>query len=186
MSQPATRYILIPEVSSEKRKYVPVGFMDPDVIASNKVYIISEPSLYIFGLLQSLMHMAWLRTVGGRLESRYQYSATMVYNTFPWPNSTDAQRRTIEIAADDVLEARAQFPDASLADLYDPLSMPTDLSKAHRALDKAVDAAYGAKAFASEADRVAFLFKCYKMFASPLGLELSAPDKKARKKKAKV
>jgi hypothetical protein len=171
ISQPTTRYILIPEVSSEKRKYVPVGFMDPDVIASNKVYVVSEPSLYIFGVLQSIMHMAWLRTVGGRLESRYQYSATMVYNTFPCPKATRGYMDAISAAANDVLRARAAFPGASLADLYDPLSMPAELLKAHKALDKQVDTAYGVKSFPSEADRVAFLFKRYKEITSPLALD---------------
>ncbi len=185
-SQPSTRYILVPEVSSERRKYVPIGFMDPDVIASNKVYIIAEPNRYIFGVLQSIMHMAWMRTVAGRLESRYQYSATMVYNTFPWPQATQPKKDAIAAAADDVLKVRAKFPDSSLADLYDPLLMPPDLLKAHQALDKAVDAAYGVKSFASEADRVAFLFKRYKDVTSPLALELPAPTKNARKKKVKA
>jgi hypothetical protein len=107
------------------------------------------------------MHMAWTRAVCGRLESRYQYSVTIVYNNYPWPTPTPAQRKTIETAAQGVLDARAQFPGSTLADLYDPLTMPPVLVRAHHALDKAVDAAYGVKGFPNEAERVAFLFERY-------------------------
>lgn len=168
ISQPTTPYILIPEVSSERRRYVPIGLMPPDVISSNKNYLIAEPSLYLFGVLQSAMHIAWLGTVGGRLESRFQYSGTMVYNTFPWPEPTAKERAAIEAAAKGVLDARAAHPGASLADLYDPLSMPPDLVKAHQALDKAVDIAYGYKAAATDAARVAFLFDRYQQLTSLL------------------
>ncbi len=168
ISQPTTPYILIPEVSSERRRYVPIGLMPPDVISSNKNYLIAEPSLYLFGVLQSAMHIAWLGTVGGRLESRFQYSGTMVYNTFPWPEPTAKERAAIEAAAKGVLDARAAHPGASLADLYDPLSMPPDLVKAHHALDKAVDIAYGYKAAATDAARVAFLFDRYQQLTSLL------------------
>lgn len=179
VSQPITRYILIPEVSSERRHYVPIGFLPPDVISSNKNYLIAEPSLYLFGMLQSAMHMAWLGTVGGRLKSDFQYSGTMVYNTFPWPlcsscnaRGTDApadrSRQAIETAAQAVLDARAQFPGATLADLYDPLTMPSALLKAHQKLDAAVDKAYGKTGFKSDAERVAFLFQRYQALTSLL------------------
>jgi len=135
--------------------------MSPNVISSNKNYLVAKPSLYLFGLLQSAMHMAWMRLTAGRLESRYQYSASMVYNTFPWCDPTDKQKTAIEEAAQGVLDARAAHPEATLADLYDPVAMPPDLRKAHQALDKAVDAAYGKKTFASDAERVAFLFGLY-------------------------
>lgn len=180
ISQPKTSYIAIPEVSSEHRRYVPIGYLPPDVIASNKIYLISEPSLFLFGLLQSAMHMAWLGTVGGRLESRFQYSGTMVYNTFPWPEPTEKQTQSIETAAQAVLDARAAHPNASLADLYAPVTMPANLLKAHQALDKAVDAAYGYKDAQTDAARVAFLFELYQKITSLL------PVEKTKKSRVKV
>jgi len=124
-AQPGTEYIAIPEVSSERRRYVPVGLLPPPTIDSNKLYLLATGSRCLLGLLQSAMHMAWVRTVAGRLQSRIQYSATMVYNTFPWPEAPgDAQRKAVAAAAQAVLDASAQFPGATLADLYDPLTMP--------------------------------------------------------------
>lgn len=165
-SQPSKDYILIPEVSSERRDFVPIGWMPPDIITSNKNYIVAQPSMYLFGILQSTMHMAWMRQTAGRLESRYQYSGSMVYNTFPWPQQlTDAQRSAIETCAHGVLDARAAHPGATLTDLYDPDTMPPNLVAAHQALDRAVDAAYGkdggSRAYAGDAERVAFLFRRY-------------------------
>ncbi len=128
------------------------------------------------------MHNGWMRTVCGRLESRYRYSVSIVYNNFPWPEPTDAQRQTIETAAQTLLDARASFPDATLADLYDPLTMPPELVRAHQVLDRAVDTAYGKKSFASEAERVAFLFERYQTITSLLP---AAPVKKSGKKPAK-
>lgn len=169
ISQPKSRYILIPEVSSERRAYIPIGFMPPEVITSNKNYVIDSDSLHLFGVLQSSMHMAWMRTVGGRLESRYQYSGSMVYNTFPWSqNITDKQKQAIESAAQVVLDIREKYPQSSLADLYDPNAMPPELVKAHQKLDAAVDAAYSKRKFSGDADRVAFLFDLYQKIASPL------------------
>ncbi|GAB1410268.1 N-6 DNA methylase [Desulfovibrionales bacterium] len=154
-------YVVIPSVSSERRNYVPMGFETSNTIATNLCLVVNDATLYHFGILSSLMHNAWMRAVAGRLESRYRYSAGIVYNTFPWPkNPTDKQKQAIENAAQAVLDARALFPESSLADLYDPLTMPPMLLKAHHKLDKAVDAAYG-RSFASEADRVAFLFALY-------------------------
>lgn len=158
-NMPAGNYLIIPEVSSERRLYIPIGFETPDTLCSNLVKIVPDATLYHFGVLSSLMHNAWMRTVSGRLKSDYRYSAGIVYNNFPWPDKPSAKHvAAIEVAAQGVLSARLQFPDASLASLYDPLSMPSNLFKAHQALDKAVDAAYGKKGFASEAERVAFLF----------------------------
>ena len=174
ISQPTEDYIVIPEVSSERRRYVPVGLMPAAVISSNKIYLIADANLYLFGVLQSLMHVAWLATVGGRLESRFQYSASLVYNTFPWPEPSDKQRTAIEAAAQAVLDARAKFPTATLADLYDPLTMPPELLKAHQKLDAAVDAAYGKKGFKSEAERVAFLFERYRQL---IALQAASPKK---------
>ena len=166
--QPGHPYLLLPSVSSENRQFIPIGYFEPSVIASNLVFTIPNATLYHFGILTSTMHNAWMRTVCGRLESRYRYSASIVYNNFPWPEPTDTQRKTIETAAQAVLYARTQFPDSTLADLYDPLAMPPELVRAHQALDRAVDAAYGKKNFASEAERVAFLFERYQAITSLL------------------
>lgn len=176
--QPENNYLLVPSVSSENRKFVPIGYMEPSVIASNLVLTVPNASRYDFGVLTSTMHNAWMRTVAGRLESRYRYSAKIVYNNFPWPETpSDTQVERIETAAQAVLDARAQFPDSSLADLYDPLTMPPVLLKAHQALDKAVDAAYGRRSFATEADRVAFLFERYQAL-----IDAEATQKKGKRK----
>jgi hypothetical protein len=171
---PDAPYMVIPEVSSERRRYIPLGFLPSSILASNKLRLIPDASLYDFGVLSSQMHMAWTRYTCGRLESRYQYSIYIVYNNFPWPESpTDKQRAAIETAAQGVLDARAQFPGASLADLYDPVAMPPALVKAHQQLDAAVDAAYGRKNFANDAARVAFLFEMYRKLTN---LSATAPD----------
>ncbi|MBX2980316.1 MAG: class I SAM-dependent DNA methyltransferase [Flavobacteriales bacterium] len=160
--QPNSSYIIIPSVSSEKRPYVPIGFMPKDVIASNLCLVVPGAKLFHFGILASAMHNAWMRAVAGRLESRYRYSNKIVYNNFPWPSSpTAAQRAAVEAAAQGVLDARANHPGSSLADLYDPLTMPADLVKAHQALDRAVDKCYRSKPFESESERVGYLFERY-------------------------
>ena len=141
--QTDSNYLCIPEVSSERRRYIPIGFMDKGVIASNKLLIVPGASLYHFGVLTSNVHMAWTRTVCGRLKSDYQYSGATVYNNFPWPTPTDAQKAKIEQTAQAILDARALYPDASLADLYDEVAMPPELRKAHQQNDKAVMQAYG-------------------------------------------
>lgn len=143
ISQPTTNYLLIPSTSSENRRYVPIGFLTPDVIASNAATIVPNASLYHFGILTSNVHMAWMRTVCGRLKSDYRYSNAIVYNNFPWPTPTDAQRTKIEQTAQAILDARNLYPDCSLADLYDEVTMPPELRKAHQANDKAVMQAYG-------------------------------------------
>ncbi|WP_297833843.1 DNA methyltransferase [Thermomonas sp.] len=194
---PNDNYLVIPEVSSERRAFIPIGFMSPDTLCSNLVKVAPHASLFHFGIVTSTMHMAWTRTVCGRLKSDYRYSAGIVYNNFPWPEldtlpSEETQRRTraaIETAAQAVLDARAQFPEATLADLYDPLTMPPALVKAHATLDKAVDAAYlaaektaGRKPpkLATDADRVAFLFERYQALTSLLPANKT---KKTQKKK---
>jgi hypothetical protein len=183
--QPTTNYLLVPKVSSERRKYIPLGFCDPHLIINPTVLVVPGATLYDFGLLSSTMHMAWMRATAGRLESRYQYSNTIVYNNFPWPsNVTDKQRRTIQLAAQAVLDARNKYPSASLADLYDPLSMPPELTKAHHTLDRAVDATYGKTGFNTEADRVAFLFQLYQQITAPLDLEEPKPKRKRATKVA--
>ncbi len=167
-NMPADRFLLIPSVSSERRLFIPIGFIDPDTIASNLVLIVPHATSYHFGVLSSTMHMAWVRSVCGRLKSDYRYSAGIVYNNFPWPQPTDVQRRKIEEKAQDVLEARTAHPDDTLADLYDPAATPPDLVQAHRALDAAIDAAYGRRTFAAEAERVAFLFELFRKITAPL------------------
>lgn len=142
-NMPKGNYIVIPEVSSEKRKYVPMGFLDPHILSSNLVKIIPNAEIYHFGVLTSNVHMAWIRAVCGRLKSDYRYSKDIVYNNFPWCNPTDEQRAKIEETAKAILDARALYPDSSLADLYDELTMPPELRKAHQANDRAVMQAYG-------------------------------------------
>lgn len=141
--QPSTEYIIVPRVSSETRKYVPMGFMNPEIIVNDAVQIIPNASLYHFGILTSNIHMAWMRAVCGRLETRYRYSKDIVYNNFPWPTPTEEQKAKIEQTAQAILDARALYPDCSLADLYDEVTMPPELRKAHQQNDKAVMQAYG-------------------------------------------
>ena len=140
--QPNTNYLAVPEVSSQSRKYIPIGFLTPDIIASNKLYLIPNADLYMFGVMISNVHMAWMRVTAGRLKSDYSYSPA-VYNNFPWPSPTEEQRARIEKTAQAILDARALFPDSSLADLYDETTMPPELRKAHQQNDKAVMQAYG-------------------------------------------
>jgi len=162
-NMPKGNYLVVPKVSSERRVYIPIGFEEPTTLASDLVFIVPDATLYHFGVLESEMHMAWTRAICGRLESRYRYSKDIVYNNFPWPESpSEAQKKTVEDAAQDVLDTRAKYPNATLADLYDPNTMPTDLLKAHHALDRAVDACYGKKSFKSEPERLEFLFERYK------------------------
>ena len=142
-NMPEGTYIVVPEVSSERRRYVPMGFMTPDILCSNLVKIIPNATLYHLGVLTSNVHMAWMRAVCGRLKSDYRYSKDVVYNNFPWPTPTDAQKDKIEQTAQAILDARALYPDASLADLYDETTMPPELRKAHQQNDKAVMMAYG-------------------------------------------
>ena len=156
-----TDYIAIPVVSSQNRRYIPMELLHKDVIAGNKLFMMPEGSLYYFGILTSNVHMAWMRTVTGRLKSDYSYSNTIVYNNFPWPLSTNQQRLKIEQTAQSILDARSLYPDNSLADLYNPVLMPLELRKAHIANDKAVMAAYGFSLKMSEEDCVAELMKLY-------------------------
>ena len=159
--QPETNYLAVPEVSSENRRYIPISFLTPDIIGSNKLYIVSNADRSMFGVLISNVHMAWMRTVAGRLELRYSYSPA-VYNNFPWCNPTDEQKARIEQTAQAILDARALYPDCSLADLYDELTMPPELRKAHQANDKAVMQAYGFWGkLNTESECVAELMKMY-------------------------
>jgi hypothetical protein len=167
--QPGSDYLLIPSVSSENRRYIPLGFMPRSVIGSNLVLFVPAATFYHFGVLSSAMHMAWVRQVCGRLESRYRYSNNLVYNNFPWPEaSTTKQRDAVEAAARGVLDARKEFPDASLADLYDPLAMPPALVEAHAELDRAVDRCYRSQPFDNDRQRVEYLFALHEKLTAPL------------------
>ena len=160
-NMPETEYIIIPETSSERRRYVPMGFMKPNVLCSNAVRLIPNATLYHFGILTSNVHMAWMRAVCGRLEMRYRYSKDIVYNNFPWPEPSAEQVAEIERTAQAILYARAEYPDSSLADLYDEVTMPVNLRRAHQANDRAVLRAYGFPANITEPDCVAALFARY-------------------------
>lgn len=167
-AQPNTPYLIIPSVSSENRRYVPIGYIQPEVIATNATQIIPNATLYEFGVITSNVHMAWMRIVAGRLKSDYRYSSTIVYNTFPWPTVTEEQKKFIANTAQGILDARALYPDCSLADLYDELTMPVELRKAHQANDIAVMKAYGMikkvdgkDTFLTESETVARLFEMY-------------------------
>jgi hypothetical protein len=180
---PKDLYLALPQVSSERRNYIPIAFLDKTVLCGDKLRIIEPATMYHFGVLHSVMHMAWTRYTTGRLKSDYQYSIVIVYNNLPWPDApSERQRASIEEAAQAVLDARAVHTDASLADLYDPVAMPPDLRKAHQALDRAVDAAYGKKGFTSDAERVAFLFELYQKYTSLL----PAPEAPKKRKKKNV
>ena len=154
-------FIVVPSVSSENRRYIPMGFLDENTIPTNLVLIIPDATLYHFGILTSLIHMAWMRAVAGRLKSDYRYSKDIVYNNFPWCEPTEAQKAAIEQTAQGILEARALYPDCSLADLYDETTMPPELRKAHQANDRAVMKAYGYAPSLTEPEIVADLMKRY-------------------------
>ena len=164
-NMPKGNYIVVPKVSSERRRYIPIGYMDSSVLASDLVFLIPNATFYHLSVLTSNVHNAWMRTVCGRLKSDYRYSKDIVYNNFPWPNPTDAQKQTIEQTAQAILDARAKYPDASLADLYDETTMPPELRKAHQANDRAVMAAYGFDTKISEAECVAKLMERYRQLS---------------------
>jgi len=163
-------YIVIPKTSSERRKYIPMGFLSSDVIASDLVFIIPNANTYHFGILTSTMHMTWTRYVCGRLKSDYRYSKDIVYNNFPWPKPTEKQITEIKKLSQKILEVRLKFPKSSLADLYDPLTMPLELLKAHQKLDKAVENAYG-RIFSNDSERITYLFELYNKLDIPIVAE---------------
>lgn len=169
ISQPESDYLAIPEVSSERRTYIPVAFVTGDVIASNKIQMVPNATLWHFGIITSSMHMTWMKYTCGRMKSDYSYSNTVVYNNFPWPlGPTPKQISAVETAAQAVLDARASFVGSTLADLYDPLTMPPVLVKAHNTLDRAVDACYRPQPFVSEVKRMEYLFELYEQYTAPL------------------
>ena len=175
---PTAPFLVIPEVSSERREYVPIGWLEHPVIPSSLVRVLENATLADFALLTSAMHMAWLRHVGGRLKSDYRYSIGLVYNTFPTPPA-DANLSKLEPLAQAVLDARAAHPDATLADLYDPDLMPPNLRRAHQAIDRTMDRLYRRTGFASERERVEHLFMLYEKMRAPLEALMKAKPKTA-------
>lgn len=180
--QPTSRYLLVPKVSSEARHYIPIGFLPPSVIASGSALVVANASTYHFGILSSAMHNAWMRYVGGRLESRYQYSNQIIYNNYPWPHPDEKQTKAVKDAAEAVLEARDAFPDATMADLYDPVAMPPALAKAHAALDLAVERCYRQHRFTSDRARVEYLFGLFEELTAPLAPRTVAKATRAPKR----
>ncbi|MDR0302527.1 MAG: N-6 DNA methylase [Treponema sp.] len=170
MKLPVSDYLLIPKVSSENRLYIPIGFMKPENITNGSALIVPNAGLYEFGILTSVMHMAWMRYVCGRLEMRYQYSASLVYNNFPWPSPNEKKTDAIIEAAQVILDTRLLFPDSTLAQLYNSSTMPPKLVKAHQKLDKEVEAAYG-RSFNDDSQRVAYLFELYQKLSGELFVE---------------
>jgi hypothetical protein len=180
---PDAAFLAVPKVSGERRDYVPIGWIEPPSLPSQLLQVVVDADLWTFGILTSRMHMAWLGQVGGRLESRFQYSIGIVYNTFPWPDATPAQKTRIEALAQAVLDARALPKNAtsSLADLYDPDTMPAELRKAHRDLDAAVDKLYRARPFGSDRERVEHLFPLYEALVQPTSAAPKANKRTARR-----
>jgi hypothetical protein len=179
-------YLIVPSVSSERRRYVPIGYGTNDTVASNLTLIVPGASPFHFGVLTSTMHNAWMRQVCGRLKSDYRYSKDIVYNNFPWPlNPSDKQGQTVEQTAQQILDARAKFPNATMADLYDPLTMPKELLDAHRANDEAVDACYGKRGFKNELERLEFLFSLYRHYTEPLALVEGRATRRTRRQSRK-
>jgi hypothetical protein len=177
---PKNSYLAIPQVSSEKREYIPIGFLSNDTIPSDKLRYVENADLYDFAVLTSRMHMAWMRAITGRMKSDYMYSVGVVYNNFPWPEADEATKDKIRLLAQAILDARAAHEGATLADLYDPLTMPPDLRKAHQALDGAIDRLYRRDPFPSDRERVEHLFGLYEKLTATLFTE--APKKRGRKR----
>ena len=180
---PSKSFLILPSVSSERRPYAPIGWEQSPTIPSNLVNVAMDVEKWMFAILTSAIHMGWLRNIGGRLKSDYRYTINIVYNTFPWPTLDDKAKATLTKTGQAILDARAAWPEATLADLYDPDAMPANLRKAHQANDKAVDKLYRKKPFESERERVEHLFMLYEQLQSPI---LAASKPKPRKRKAKV
>jgi hypothetical protein len=181
--QPSSDYLAIPKVSSENRIYIPIGLCKKETICGDKLFNLPDSTLWHFGVITSLMHMTWMRYTCGRLKSDYSYSNSIVYNNYPWPENPIAkQKEVVEKAAQKILDVRKEFPNNSLADLYDPLTMPPSLVKAHNELDKAVDLCYRPQPFASETKRIEFLFDLYDKYTAGL----FAGEKEIKKKKSKA
>jgi len=178
---PTNSFLVIPKVSSERREYVPIGWLEPPTIPSDLVFVLRDAKSADFALLTSAMHMSWLRHIGGRLKSDYRYSIGLVYNNFPLPPGRPDGLAALEQHTTAVLDARGSHPGASLANLYDPNSMPTNLRRAHIALDRAVDRLYRRSGFASDRERVEHLFGLYEKMVNPVGVATAEPRKRRRR-----
>lgn len=179
---PQGPFLVIPQVSSERREYAPIGWLEPPTIPSDKLRLLANATLWDFGVVTSAIHMAWMKAITGRMKSDFMYSVGVVYNTFPWPESTPAQRAKVEELAKAILDARLAHPTSSLADLYDPIYMPADLRRAHSALDRAVDRLYRAAPFETDRDRVEHLFGRYEALVNPLERLGAAKNKRVARK----
>ena len=188
INRPITTQIIIPTVSSERRKYIPIGYLNSDVIVANSASIVHDPEPYLFALLTSNLHMVWVKTIGGRLKNDYRYTSALCYNTFPFPEITDRQKIELEQSAFRILEAREQHTEKTLAQLYDPLNMPDDLRAAHEQNDLAVERCYRSKTFISDEERLAYLFTQYEQMiaAENAQMDLLAIDKPAAKSKTRA
>lgn len=177
---PESPFLVVPEVSSERREYIPIGWLEPPVIPSNKVRILPDAERWHFALLTSAMHVAWARSIGGRLKSDFQYGIGVVYNTFPVPPLDESRRALLDARAEEILRSRAEYPDSTLSDLYDPDTMPVKLRRAHGALDRAVDALYRKRPFGSDRDRVEHLLALYEQMVAPLMARGKAASRRQR------
>ena len=176
---PTESFLVVPKVSSIRREYLPIGWVEPPTIPSDLVFVLNSASKATFGLLTSAMHMSWLRYIGGRLKSDYRYAIGQVYNTFPLPPATKAELNKLEPLAQAVLDARTAHTSATLADLYDPDLMPANLRKAHQALDRAVDKLYRKSGFSSDSERVEHLLGLYEKMVVPLTTPKRKPKRNA-------
>jgi hypothetical protein len=182
---PEEPFLVLPKVSSERREWLPIGWLEPPTVPSDLLFVLPDATKAQFALLTSAMHMAWLRHVGGRLESRYRYSIGLVYNPFPTPTISADQSTALESLTDAVLEARDGYPSTSLSDLYDPDLMPPELRRAHDAVDKAVDRLYTRTGFSSERERIEHLFHLYERLVSPLSGQADAGRGRTRRGSAR-
>ena len=180
---PAEPFLVVPEVSSERREYVPIGWLEPPTIPSSLVRIVEGATKPLFALLTSAMHMAWLRQIGGRLKSDYRYSIGLVYNTFPPPPAEPEALERLSPLADAVLEARADHPTATLAELYDPDLMPAGLRRAHQAVDRAVDRLYRSRRFETERNRLEHLLGLYAQMYAPIAAKATGKPRRRRRRK---
>ncbi len=176
-------FLCIPGHTSEKRDYIPIGYLKPPAVPSNAVFVLLDASIVDFSLLTSRIHMAWVKEVGGRIKSDLRYSIGIVYNNFPWPEIAASDSKRLETLGQAVLDARASHPGASLADLYDPVTMPPDLRKAHDALDNAVDRLYRKEGFKSDRERVEHLLALYEGLVSPLARGMAAEKAPRRRRR---
>jgi hypothetical protein len=181
--QPNSDYLMIPVVSSERRDYIPIGFLTKEIIANYSSYILPNATAYEFGIIHSKMHMVWVNAVGGKLKTDYRYSAKLCYNTFPFPDITLKQKETLNLYVFTILDERAKHPEKTMAHLYDPDKMPKGLKQAHEELDRAIEQCYRLQPFTSDTERLEYLFKMYEEMTKQNTLfAKEKPVKNAKKK----